>query len=41
MGINASPARFVTDRWEAGRAEDLSALEGLVYRSNLLGVDRQ
>jgi rhamnulose-1-phosphate aldolase/alcohol dehydrogenase len=28
------------DRWDAGRAAGLDALEGLTYRSNLLGADR-
>ena len=28
------------DRWDAGIASSLSLLDGLVYRSNLLGADR-
>jgi rhamnulose-1-phosphate aldolase/alcohol dehydrogenase len=32
--------KTTADRWDAERADSLSPLEGLAYRSNLLGADR-
>ncbi|MDP9379931.1 MAG: bifunctional aldolase/short-chain dehydrogenase [Chloroflexota bacterium] len=40
MTVHVSAAGAVEDRWDAGKAAGLGAIEGLVYRSNLLGADR-